>query len=373
MGGAEIVLLRYLKNNDSISPVILLPQGKLYEIMQKEGYKLYKSRGLGALGMYLRGMGFLKLILRLLAVTLEIGYICYNEKPFLIHGNSFHATVYSWFPSKLMRKPLIWHMHDIFPIESLKARICKLLGKRVAHIISVSSAVKAQLVRFGVSDKKVSVIYNGIDYENTFNPNNYVRGKLRKEYHLSDPVILIGMVGLIARLKGFHLFLEAIAQNAKSMNSRVRYFIIGESLNRKSEYKRSLLEYAKEKRLENLVFFTGKRDDVPAVLKDLDVLVHASIWEDSLPTVILEAMAMGKIVIASRNGGVPEIIDDYVNGILFNPGDIEDLAGKIEWVIHNLGESKNFSIKARAKIIEKFSEATKRQRTLTLYDAINDA
>ncbi len=180
------------------------------------------------------------------------------------------------------------------------------------------------------------------------------------------------MVGLIEHLKGTHLFLEAIARNADFMDHTVRYFIIGESLNKNSEYKRKLLADVKEKGLENLVFFTGRRDDIPEVLKDLDILVHASIWEDSLPTVILEAMAMEKIVIASRNGGVPEIIEDYENGILFTPGQTGDLSDKILWVIKNFEESRSFSVKARENIIKNFREKIKREKILRIYNAVTE-
>jgi len=370
ISGAEIVLQRFLRNNENIYPVVLLPKGDLQTILTRENHKVYISRGLGELRRKNNIFWFLVFCGRYIVVFFEILLVSFKERPLVIHANNFTSAIYGCLPAKILRKPIIWHMHDIFPVNSFEAKVSKLLDKVVDCIIAVSKATKRQLLREGLTEKKILVVYNGVDFDNEFNPANYNKGTLKEKYGLLSREILVGMVGLLVERKGFHLFIEAVNKILEKLTKSTKFFIIGDSWQKKSLYKEYLVHMVKKGRLRDEVFFTGRKSNIPEILEDLDIVVHASIEEDSLPTSILEAMAMEKVVIASKIGGVPEIIDDMKNGILFTPGDVEELATKMLWAINNYEKVKILGVKAREKVIKKFREDVKRKKILKLYNSL---
>lgn len=368
VSGAEVVFERFLRENSLIDPVILMPSNGEFWTNLKSIFKVYGSRGLGKIGRSRYGkLWIVKLLIKNLVAFFEIAYICLKEKPAIIHANTFFATVYSWWPAKIMRRNLIWHMHDIFPLDSLEARICRFLGHRVEHIIAVSNAVRKQLMRIGIAGRKISVIYNGIDFDKEFNPRLYRLGILERELGIGQQIVKIGMIGLFAEWKGFHIFIEAAKQVINLIDKPVKFFIIGDSWDPQSEYKKYLINLVQDKGLEQEIFFLGRRKDIPSILRDLDIVIHASIWEDPLPTVVLEAMSMAKLVIASKIGGVPEMIGDGITGIMFEPGSYDGLTKKIVWAINNPEQVEEISKNARMKVMASFREGAKRKNIYELY------
>lgn len=369
-GGAEIVLLRYLKNAENIIPILLLPKGRLKTEIESIGIKVYRSLGLGELKRDKDRLWPIKFIFRYIFAFFEIISVCLIENPQIIYSNTFTATVYAWLPAKIYRKSLIWHMHDIFPVNSLEAKVCKFLDNKVDKIICVSYAVKKRLKAFGISDDKIEIIYNGIDAEFLFNPTNYETGLLKKEYNIGPNTILIGMIGSLVRHKGFHVFINSVNKILNTGINNTKFIIVGNSWDKKDTYRQELLSFTKQKALNSRIIFTGERRNIPEILADLDIIVHASIIEDSLPTVILEAMAMQKIVIASNIGGVPEIIEDYKDGILFAPGNASDLANKIIWVLNHSKIANTIAENARHKIVNMFNTEIKKNKLSKVFSEI---
>ena len=120
--------------------------------------------------------------------------------------------------------------------------------------------------------------------------------------------------------------------------------------------------------MRSQIHFTGRREDISEVLRDLDIVVFASVCEDSLPFVILEAMAMQRIVISSKSGGVPEIIADGEDGLLYASGNVQELAEKILWVVNHFEEATALGVRARPKIKSYFREEINREAVSQLYD-----
>lgn len=142
----------------------------------------------------------------------------------------------------------------------------------------------------------------------------------------------VAIIGQIARWKGQDVFIKA-AKLLHLENPKVKFLIIGDVLFDKQaehNYKKEIVELAKDC---DYITFLGHRDDVAELIKEIDIIVHASIREEPFGRVIIEGMAAKKPVIASAIGGPLEIIEDGVSGILYEPGDYMDLKIKIERII----------------------------------------
>ncbi len=205
------------------------------------------------------------------------------------------------------------------------------LYKKIDRVISVSQAVKNRISVF--PSEKITVIHNGIDI-NVFYAAK--PGMLRKELNLSSATKIVGMVGRVHPSKGHATFLESIP-TIVSQYPDVVFVIVGDG-----EYVTQL------KKMNAPVHFLGKRNNIPEVMKDLDVFVMASLNEP-FGLVTVEAMAAGAVVVAANSGGTAEIIVDGESGLLIPPKDPARLA---EAVVKMLNDD-NLATKLREGGIER--------------------
>jgi glycosyltransferase involved in cell wall biosynthesis len=372
MGGAEIILARLLRANPDLEAAILLPKGPLQLQLQQDGHRIHVSRGLGKLYRSRNRLWPLMFILRWLLSGIEIILVCRRERPKIIQASHFAAAIYATLPARLLGIPMVWHMHDIVAPGTLGARVCRILGKHASRVIAVSHAVAEALARNGVPVSKITVVHNGIDWKGAFDPEKVIRGTLRRKYKLGSEVLLVGFLAMLVEMKGAHVFLDAIEQLRSALQRPVCFFIVGDSWSETDPYKQTLLAKAKAAQLDGLVQFTGRLSNIPEVLADLDILVHASVEPDSLPTVILEAMAMGKLIIAANCGGVSEMIQDGRTGFLYPPGNAEALARLLGHSIEGLEELATIRVEARRAIVEQFPETNQRLAFLRIYRELTD-
>lgn len=367
ISGAEIVLLRFLRGQRDLNPVVLLPSGPLHLELSRAGHRVYVSRGLGKLRRNENLFWPLVFVLRWVLSFIEIVRLCKKESPKIIQATHFAAAIYAALPAKLLGIPLVWHVHDILTPGTLGARVAGFMGKRVNCVVAVSCAVKEALIAVGVPGSNITVVHNGIDSEKKFHPGHVCRGTLREQNRLDSQMLLVGFVGLLVPWKGAHFFLEAVAHARAELSRPVRFLIIGDSWSPSDPYKEALLLQARGTALEDLVIFTGRVTNIPAVLADLDVVVHASLEPDPLPNVVLEAMAMKKLILASEVGGVPEMIEDGVTGLLYTPGDVEALAQLLQRAVCDFEALAPLGRRARRVAVERFNEARQRAAFARIY------
>lgn len=196
--------------------------------------------------------------------------------------------------------------HILSPLK--ETLLHRWLYKKIDRVISVSQAVKNRISVF--PSEKITVIHNGIDI-NVFYAAK--PGMLRKELNLSPATKIVGMVGRVHPSKGHATFLESIPAIV-SQYPDVVFVIVGDG-----EYVTQL------KKINAPVHFLGKRNNIPEIMKDLDVFVMASLNEP-FGLVTVEAMAAGAVVVAANSGGTAEIITDEETGLLVPPQDPGELA-----------------------------------------------
>ncbi|WP_162632672.1 glycosyltransferase [Paraliobacillus zengyii] len=163
----------------------------------------------------------------------------------------------------------------------------------------------------------------------------------------------VAIIGQIARWKGQDVFIKA-AKLLHLENPKVKFLIIGDVLfDKKGEhaYKKEIIELAKDC---DYITFLGHRDDVSEMIKEIDIIVHASIREEPFGRVIIEGMAAKKPVIASAIGGPLEIIEGGVSGIFYEPGDYNELAKKIDIIIMDEQLYKDVAINGYLKFQHSF-------------------
>jgi len=230
----------------------------------------------------------------------------------------------------------------------------KILVRAVDAFIFISSAVAQNHISQGVPPAKGRVIHNAVDVD-TFAPT-YDVSPVRGEFGWTADERVVGIIGRLDWWKGHEYFLEAMAEVARQIPN-LRALIVGEPeatpLNR--EYFQKLQSLVKSLGLEDRVIFAGFRSDVPRLLSALDVVVHASSLPEPFGRVVIEGMAAGKPVVATAAGGVLDIIEHGINGLLVPCRDSKALAKAVLELLSDREKARRMGLAARRRVEEKFT------------------
>lgn len=336
IGGAERVLLRLLDHMDRglFEPALACPhEGPLVREMSKRGIAVY----LGFPAPRLLGVrrksigGNLRKVLAypydMVLTVLGLTRLIRREGFDLVFTNSAKGDIYGSLAGWLAGRPVVWRLHDMVTAEAfnrLNIWLFKTFASLFARkVLAVSEAVKEALAAQGVKKDKIKVVYNGIDLEGT--AGTAAREEVRKRWGVAAQAPLAGMVGRLVDWKGPDYFIEAAALVAEEI-PEARFMLVGAAIFGDEGFVDTLKGMVNELGLEEKVIFTGFREDVPDIIGCMDLLVHASILPDPLPTVLVEAMAQGKPVVAASGGGVGEIVEHGVTGMVVPARDARAMA-----------------------------------------------
>ncbi len=259
----------------------------------------------------LKGVGLLRLPGRVLKLARLIRRRGYD----LVYANGSRCMVYAGLAARMISCPVVWHVRILD-----EERLDRLLSRLAARIVVNSRAVAGRFGFLNGNSPPVTVVHNGVDLKE-FDPQ--LPGEsLRRELGIDARAGVVTILGRLDEWKGHRYFLEAAAQVA-ACAAQARFLVVGDGVER-----RRLQGQARRLGLQGRVLFTGNRQDVPQILAASDVLVSASRAEP-FGRVLIEAMAMGKPVVATRAGGVPEIVDEGRTGLLVDPASSPQLAQAI--------------------------------------------
>ncbi|MFZ5853233.1 MAG: glycosyltransferase [Chloroflexota bacterium] len=194
------------------------------------------------------------------------------------------------------------------------------LTPEMDRLIAVSRSIETKIAAEGRVGAPVSLIYNGVDLERYDHQEPCCT--LREEYGMVPEAQVVGVVARLEPEKGHPTLLEAWPAVLRAVPNAY-LLVVGEGSRREA-----LETQATELGVRDRVVFTGRRDDIPAVTAALDVAVLPS-YREAQGLTILEAMALSRPVIASNVGGIPEMIEDGVTGLLVPPHDAQALAEAI--------------------------------------------
>ncbi|HEV8384135.1 MAG TPA: glycosyltransferase [Candidatus Acidoferrales bacterium] len=325
LGGAQFALLTMLQSLDRarVAPVyasLEFGAGDFAERVEQLGIRVYRLPG----GRFRNLWSTAARIGRLHALIRE-------EKIDVVLSNSGHPLFYARPAALLARRPCVWWAHAYFPRDPLRGDVVALTQLFLAaDSIFANSEHMARSLRAVYPERPpIRVVRYGIDLARHA-PTPQTACAARRELGISPDENVAGIFGRLQRGKGQHVFLEAASLLEKNA-ARARYLIVGGSVfGLEPEYVAGLRRLVEERGMSERVMFLGQRTDTNELMNACDIVVLASIESETWGLVVAEAMAAGRAVIASAEGGPREMIEDGRTGILVPPGDAAALAAAMD-------------------------------------------
>jgi glycosyltransferase involved in cell wall biosynthesis len=311
IGGAEKSLLDIVCRAQGFEPVLVTPSPVMLSEFESAGIECIffpvpqvvlnrkRERLVSVSDMY-----------NLPSLVVRLAKLLRRENASLIYTNTQKAHVIGVIAGRLAGIPSVSHFRDILPKSVLTRIWLCLLCLLASRVIAISRAVAAELPE----SRKVVVIHNGIDPELPISPRSASTGRST----VSSTPQTVGYVGQIARWKGVQDFIEAAGQVAKQV-PEVSFVIVGGPIFGDLEYLSELEKLIRDLGLETTVRLVGSKADALPYIRDLSILVHPSRAPEPFGRVLIEAAALGKPIIATNTGAIPEIVKDNETGILVPP------------------------------------------------------
>jgi glycosyltransferase involved in cell wall biosynthesis len=285
-----------------------------------------------------------------------------REKPHIVHTHTSKAGILGRLAAKMAGVPIVIHTphgHVFYghfgPLVSrLFLVVERLMASFTDRIIALTEVEKNDYIAFSVcSPRKLATIHSGVQIDQYMRTPSNVKEK-KRSLGLDPEVLVVGTVGWLLPIKGPMYLLKAMAGVWQS-HPDTRLVYVG-----KGDLEAELKEEALRLGASNRVVFLGWRDDIPEIMNALDVFVLPSLNE-GMGRVLVEAMAAGKPIVASRVGGILDLVKDGQNGLLVEPRDTSALCDAIEKLLADktlrdaMGKrgkelARNFSV---GKMVEK--------------------
>jgi glycosyltransferase involved in cell wall biosynthesis len=327
IGGAELILLDVVAGRET-SSAFLFEDGPLAKALAERKLQLIISKWGQGLSQFRRDSKFLTalpLAGRLIAIVEELALAARSHD--VVYANSQKAFVLAAIATLFVRRPLIWHLHDIISpahFGALQRRTQVMLANaRATRVIVPSQAAATAFIAAGGRRELVEIVPNGL----ALPPEPRTAAELRQSLGLpAGP--LVGVFSRLAAWKGQHVLIEALAGLPD-----VGCIVVGDALFGEQAYAAELKQLVAARGLAGRVRFLGHRSDVPKLMKAVDVMVHPSIDPEPFGRTLVEAMLAGVPVIATDAGAAPDILEGGKAGTLVPPNDAAALRRAIAAVL----------------------------------------
>jgi len=362
IGGAERSILELLRGlpKEKFSPYLIVPKdgplaraGRKLDVQVKiESWPELVLRTGRERGLVNRLRTLLIPFLLLPTVLRLRRYVKANSIR-IVHTNGIKAHLIGCGATAITGVPLVWHLRDVLSPGLIRS-VLRLLGLVGPRQIIANSMASARSLRLPVADRKVRVIYNGIDLRE-FRAIPGTEG-LRASLRIPKDSFVVGSVGALSPLKG-HLHLIRAMVPVLREAPHARLLIVGDEIYDTlghSGYRRVLEDEVDRMGLTSRVIFAGWRDDIVPLYSIMDVVVLGSVRPESFGRVLIEAMACGRPVIATDLGGPREILSRPEYGILVLPEDADALASAILTLHRDAAMRLEMAHLGRARVAELF-------------------
>jgi glycosyltransferase involved in cell wall biosynthesis len=262
-----------------------------------------------------------------------------SEQIDIVHANNLKMLILAAAATAGRRIPVLWHVRDIFP-----SRTAAVLGaaSRAAHrVLTVSRAVAGQ---FRQNSRKLAVVYNAVELP-----------ALDSKTKAPCRAPTIGYVGRLDAGKGIGDLVSAFAAITRR-HPAARLLLAGDGP-----------EAARLPDMPGIVKL-GYQDDLSMAWRQIDICVQPSNLPDSFPRAVIEAMSWGKPVVGARIGGIPEAVADGTTGLLFRPGDPDDLCGKLLLLLDQPGIARSLGAAGRLRCEQSFSIGAQIRQLNSIYE-----
>jgi glycosyltransferase involved in cell wall biosynthesis len=280
----------------------------------------------------------------------------------IVHVHDSHAHTFAWLAAQYfgMQTPIVVSRRVDFPVKNKRTSHLKYNHPSVKAIICVSEKIKEITAPAIQNQEVLKVVYSGIDLKRFPYSNTDI---LHREFHLPEDQLIIGNIAAIAPHKDYFTFVDTVALLVKT-GLNARYFIIGGDGGEQGMVERHI----QEKGLGDHIILTGFRTDIPQIFPELDVLLFTSKTE-GLGTTVLDAFACGVPVVATRGGGIPEMVEHEATGLLADVGDAEGLAREVTRLVQNDRLRQQLVTQGAIRLIQFTKNATAR-KTFNIYQSL---
>lgn len=257
------------------------------------------------------------------------------------HTPVFITTCHGYYSTHIFSRPMGW-------------------GRFV--IVSSNIIARHMLEDFGVPFERIRFIPRGVDISKfRFTPPSQRHNKVHT----------IGIIGRITPIKGHTFFIRAVAKAVKTLPN-VKAVVVGQPPEGKEGYLKQLKSLAERFGISESVEFLGPKENIAEILSNMDALVMPSIGHEAFGRVVIEAQAAGVPVVATRMGGLTDIIEDRTNGLLVAPWNVKQLADAIIDVLKDSNLAEKLANKARENVQQKFTLSVMADKTISAYnEALN--
>ena len=350
MTGAESSLLNIIRNleRNRYRPIVVCrSQGVFTETLNAMGVEvIYLDFPVlcGALDNQCgirEGFSFLRDTLK---SARDLNRVIGKKRIDLVHSN-ISVILLGVFIARFKGIPHVWHVREILPEGPWKKLFSIFIPLLSGKVIAVSYASSQAF-----SSRKCAVIHDGVDSGLLL--KGTINKELSKRLNLEDSLLTVGFIGSIISWKGAHIFLKSASKVAEIFPEA--QFVVAGDVTVNPPYFNKLKEFVHLEGLETKVKFVGFQENISEFLPLLDIVVVPSRRPDPAPNVMIEAMAKGRVVVASRNGGIPEFINDGESGFLFSPGDWESLSRILVSLLQDDKLRNTIGIAAQKRVSEEF-------------------
>lgn len=314
-GGGELMLEQFLRwKDDEIEVVVVFLQS---------GSMLQAAQNLGA-RVYCVDAGRLRQAQRFASAVIRIARIARRVNADLVVGWMTKGHLYGGPAAGLVGTPAVWYQLGNARSSSWLDRAVTAVPARGILTLSSASAEAQSDIR---PARRQELVYPGAELDD-FDPDSLpAPAAARAELGVPGKGPVVGMVGRLQRWKGFHVLIEAMP-DVLAQYPDATCILVGGDHALEPEYPEVLRQRVHQLGITANVAFAGYQSDVPMWMQSMDIVVHASANEP-FGLVVIEAMALGKPVVAGSQGGPKEIITDHVNGLLVDYEDHESLADAV--------------------------------------------
>ncbi len=292
-----------------------------------------------------------------LAALIQLYVLIKQERPHVVHTHTSKAGTLGRIAAWLAGVPVIiftlhgsyFHNHFSPMRTKLFTLIDRLLAIISSAVIAVSKSERQEILEHKIGNEhKVINVPLGLELDDLLTCEQH-EGTLRAELGIEPSNKLIGIIARLSPIKGHRFFLDA-AKLVLQSREDVAFLIIGDG-----ELRHELEEYTRSLGIGEGVIFLGFRRDLPVIYADLDMVVLSSLNE-GLPVAVIEGMAAAKPIVATRVGGVAELLDEGKSGVIVSPSNPEDLARGIIQMLDDpdmgriMGESGRRAAMSRYRI-----------------------
>ena len=289
-----------------------------------------------------------------------------NEKIDIVHTHGVRANLVARKAAKSLRLPVVTTFHSAVAhdyssrIAALTADfITRATNSNTDEFIAISEAIRKDVLKMNVAPEHVTTIYNGIDFNSKL---LNARQIWRQRFGVDDAAMVVGMVARLHEVKGHIYLLEAMKILMGSFPD-IRLVLVGDG-----PYKETVETKIRELGIGNNVIMSGFIENLLGVYDAFDVVCLPSLME-GMGITLLEAMHEGAPVVASKVGGIPELVRDGIDGILVTSAQPAPLAAALQRVLCDKALSRKLIASAKQRA-ELFSRTVMLQATSALYDRL---